>query len=550
MRSCGRSALLTVLAVVLAATAALQAQSQADALLAEAKRRETTLRRAVDSRKAGTAAAPLLERARTLTRTYEDIARLFPKEATGDDALWQGAVLAADSFWEFGQPQDRVAALRIFRALSSRYPTSPFVRQSAAHTSRLSTAPPVRPAATAPPVPAATPPAARTGPAAPATMLTAVRRDVLPDALRVTLELEGETAYSDERIEGPPRVVIDLDNTRAIAALTDASLAFPDDVVRQIRVGRPQGARTRVVLDLAGAHRHSVYVLYSPYRVVIDFERPSAATKDTKMATATKETTEAKAAAPRPPVPPVANADGTFSLSRQLGLGVARVVIDPGHGGHDPGAQVKGLNEAELTLDIALRLEKLLVKQRGVEVVLTRRTDAYVPLEERTAVANRSGADLFLSIHANASADVRARGVETYFLNFASNATAEAVAARENAASGRTLRDLPDIVKAIALNDKVDESRDFAAFVQAAMYDRLRRADRAARNLGVKQAPFVVLIGATMPSVLTEISFLTNSQEAALLRTSKYRDQIAEALLNGMMTYQRSLKAAGAVAAQ
>jgi N-acetylmuramoyl-L-alanine amidase len=197
---------------------------------------------------------------------------------------------------------------------------------------------------------------------------------------------------------------------------------------------------------------------------------------------------------------------------------------------------------------VALRLEKLLLKQPGVEVTLTRRADSYVPLEERTAIANRAGADLFLSIHANAGADVRTRGIETYFLSFASNSAAEAVAARENAGSSRTMSELPDIIRAIALTNKVDESRQFATFLQTAMYDKLHRVNRQARNLGVKQAPFVVLIGATMPSVLAEISFMTNRQEATLLRTSKYRDQIADALLTGVMRYQRSLKPSEAVA--
>ena len=200
------------------------------------------------------------------------------------------------------------------------------------------------------------------------------------------------------------------------------------------------------------------------------------------------------------------------------------------------------MSEAELVLDIALRLEKLLLKQPGVEVVMTRRTNDYVPLEERTAIANRESADLFLSIHANASEDARARGVETYFLNFASNKQAEAIAARENAGSARTMGNLPDIVRAIALNNKLDESRDFASLVQAAMVERLKKANRASRNLGVKQAPFMVLIGATMPSVLAEISFVTNKQEATWLKTQTYRQQLAEALLNGIMRYQKSLK--------
>ena len=202
------------------------------------------------------------------------------------------------------------------------------------------------------------------------------------------------------------------------------------------------------------------------------------------------------------------------------------------------------VGEAELVLDVALRLEKLLAKQPGVEVVLTRRANTFVALEERTAIANREGADLFLSIHANASEDDRVRGIETYFLNFAPNQAAEAVAARENAASARTMRQLPDIVKAIALNNKIDESRDFASLVQSAMMDRLKRSNKSVKDLGVKQAPFTVLVGATMPSILAEIAFLTNRQEATLLRGSAYRQQIAEALLNGIMRYQRSLKAA------
>ena len=145
---------------------------------------------------------------------------------------------------------------------------------------------------------------------------------------------------------------------------------------------------------------------------------------------------------------------------------------------------MRGLNEAELVLDIALRLERLLAREPGVDVVLTRRTNVYVALEERTAIANRSVADLFLSIHANASADAKARGFETYFLNFAPNPEAEALAARENAGSSRTMGNLPDIVKAIALNNKIDESRDFATMVQASMYERLRKADRNARTWG------------------------------------------------------------------
>ncbi len=583
MRSCARrtfgiaartfEVLVTMAAVclALAATATVSAQSNAENLFKEAQSRETALRHEIDTRKAGSAATPLLERARTLVGAYDDMAKLFPRSPFSDNALWQGATLAADAFWEFGQAADRLTALRMLKALTARYPGSSLVKQVAAQSDRLSAAKPAgeqqptvtpaatpastatttpavaiapsptRPVATAPnptrmvataPNPA---PTVATAPTQPTVMLTAIRREVLAGALRITIELEGEAAYHDEQIDGPPRVFIDLQNARPVEALRDATQTFPDDVVRQIRVGRQVGTRTRVVLDLTGTPPHTTYALYSPYRIVIDFAREASPMQLAQLA---------KPMRPEPSAPPQPNASGGFSLSRQLGLGVARVVIDPGHGGHDPGAMNNGLSEAELVLDVAMRLEKLLLNQPGVEVVMTRRSNVYVPLEERTALANREEADLFLSIHANASEDDRVRGIETYFLNFAPNPAAEVVAARENAASARTMRQLPDIVKAIALNNKIDESRDFASLVQSSMMDRLKRSNKGAKDLGVKQAPFMVLIGATMPSILAEVSFLTNRQEAALLRSSAYRQQIAAALLNGVMRYQKSLKVA------
>ena len=247
---------------------------------------------------------------------------------------------------------------------------------------------------------------------------------------------------------------------------------------------------------------------------------------------------------PTPPSPDSAsrNLAGGLSLARQLGLGVSRIVIDPGHGGHDPGAKGSGVTEAELVLDVAIRLETLLSQIPGTEVVLTRREDEFVPLQERTAIANRETADLFLSIHANANSSVHVSGIETYYLNFASNLSAAAVAARENAASGQTMGALPDVVKSIALHNKLDESKDFATIVQRSLMSKLAATNKTAKDLGVKQAPFVVLIGAAMPSVLTEISFLTNAQESRLLKRSAYRQKIAEALFEAIRKYQTSLK--------
>ncbi|HEY6212478.1 MAG TPA: N-acetylmuramoyl-L-alanine amidase, partial [Vicinamibacterales bacterium] len=390
---------------------------------------------------------------------------------------------------------------------------------------------------------------------------------VLPDAVRVVIDLDAEVPFHDERIGDPDRVFIDLPDTRAVPALVDQTIRFDGDgdVVRQIRLGRHAANTTRIVLDAGGVGSYSVYPLYDPYRLVIDCIRAAAAprpliAKRTAPLFAALQTSRAPAPIPptlemltiAPSTAPPAAVPPTpgVSIARQLGLGVQRIVIDPGHGGHDPGAKGKGVTEAEVVLDVALRLEKLLQKQPGVDVILTRRTDDFVPLQERTAIANRENADLFLSIHANASTNATARGVETYFLNFANTLGEAAIARRENAASGQNMGALPDFVKAIALNNKLDESRDFARQIQGAMVDRLRGSNKSLKDLGVKQAPFVVLIGAAMPSVLAEISFVTNAQEAKLLKSGAYRQRIAEALFNAIRKYQTSLKSVTAVAHQ
>ena len=246
----------------------------------------------------------------------------------------------------------------------------------------------------------------------------------------------------------------------------------------------------------------------------------------------------------------VANSDGDFSLGRQLGLGVSRIVIDPGHGGYDPGTQTDELTESALVLDVARRLEARLTAETGIEVILTRRRDAYMPLRARTELANRVGADLFLSIHANAARDRRARGIETYYLDLATDANAQTTAARENAASREGMHDLPKLVQSITLHNKLDESRDLAGMVQRNLIRAVRELHPSALDLGVKQAQFVVLIGANMPSVLAEISFLTNQEDAAFLATDAYRDRIVDALLQSIVEYQRALKPSTSFAAE
>jgi N-acetylmuramoyl-L-alanine amidase len=548
---------------------------------------------------------------RVVINRYWSFVRRYPTSGFADNALWQAANLSAGAFERFSQDRDKYRAVQLFQWLRDQYPHSPLQARVAAQVEQFETMD-----ATTAPSPATAP---GPDPAGAESIIRAVHRDVLPDVVRVTVELDREVPFYQERIDGPARLFFDLKGTKTVASLVDATFRYDSDIVRHIRLGRHPNSTTRVVLDLENVGRYSVFTLYNPYRIVIDAERsaagtivpttparqltdgetpgthsmpsvpstPAPAARTTSISAPTSQIATADKTANKPnapsalatrsapvtpsapsaliapnapnalnapigpdtptviagkPLTPSANSSGKFSVARQLGLGVSRIVIDAGHGGHDPGASAFGISEAELVLDVTLRLEKLLEQQDGVEIVLTRRTNEYVSLDERTAIANRESADLFLSVHANASANGMARGVETYFLNFALNPQAEAVAARENAASGKTMSSLPSIIKAITLNSKLNESRDFAGSIQRSLVRGMRPANKTVKDLGVKQAPFMVLIGAAMPSVLAEISFVTNQQEARLLKTPAYRQRIAESLLAGILRYQQSLK--------
>jgi N-acetylmuramoyl-L-alanine amidase len=234
--------------------------------------------------------------------------------------------------------------------------------------------------------------------------------------------------------------------------------------------------------------------------------------------------------------------DGDRSLIRTLGLKIGKIVIDPGHGGHDTGTiGPNGLLEKDLVLDVGKRLGKLLESRLGADVVFTRSQDTFIPLETRTSIANQEEADLFVSVHANSSRDPDARGVETYYLNFTSSPEALEVAARENAASDKSIHELQDLVKKIALKEKVEESHEFASDVQQSLHSGLSAKAPGVRDRGVKKAPFVVLIGANMPSILAEISFLSNPGDERRLKTPDYRQRIAESLYRGISRYVNGL---------
>jgi N-acetylmuramoyl-L-alanine amidase len=269
---------------------------------------------------------------------------------------------------------------------------------------------------------------------------------------------------------------------------------------------------------------------------------------DPVMVLAKAEPLAAKAASTRSstlaaqPLPAKRNSNGDRSLTRTLGLKLGRVVLDPGHGAHDVGTHgPSGLTEKEVVLDVAKRLGGLLEERLGTEVIYTRSDDTFIPLEDRTRIANDHKADLFLSIHANSSPIRYAAGVETYYLNVTTSKTVLDLAARENAGSEHTVFDLKELLQKIVLRDKIDESREFASRLQTALYGLSAKGNSAAKNRGVKKAPFVVLIGASMPSVLAEIGFLTNSTDEALLRRPDHRQKIAEALYKGIANYAETL---------
>lgn len=391
-------------------------------------------------------------------------------------------------------------------------------------------------AAAPPPAPAPTPTLATP---APAPARTAARTSSPARPVPAPEPLPAPVALPAE-----PAVVLTVETPGALPSVEPEVAAVATPVLEPAAVAAP--ARESSLVSGASAAPADAPAVAPPVPVPPAAPaKPVAAPLDARAAAPASDA--APSAAARPPTAPSANTDGSFSLARQLGLGVSRIVIDPGHGGHDPGTLAHGTSEAKLVLDVALRLEKLLERD-GLEVVLTRRTDVFIPLEERTAIANRERADLFLSIHANASRDPKARGIETYYLSFASNPDAETVAARENATSSGGMHNLPSIVRAIALNNKLDESRDLAGMVQRALSAQLSKGADGSRSRGIKKAPFVVLIGAAMPSVLAEIGFITNKTEAGFIKTPAYRQRIAEALHDAVVQYQRSLKRATTVA--
>jgi N-acetylmuramoyl-L-alanine amidase len=424
--------------------------------------------------------------------------------------------------------------------------------------------------------------------------VTAVRHWSLSDVTRVAVEVSGDFEFRNDRLHNPERVYFDILNARPqIESKRIFGKELDDKLVMRVRAAETLPGVTRIVLDLAAPVEVITSKLTNPNRLMIELRAPTGTAPMREGPTspaippATLPPTPASpmpavikpepARVTAPPMPKPVKAEpapaedlppsvapspdpppniglveigkaarhtstGHSSLTRALGLKVGRVVIDPGHGGRDQGTESPhGLLEKDLVLDVALRIGKLIEDRMNAEVIYTRTDDTFVPLEGRTGLANEKRADLFLSIHANSSAIPRIAGMETFYLNFSDSREALDVAGRENATSQKSIFELQDIIQKITLHDKLEESREFASRVQSALFAFSAHNIPGQKNRGVKKAPFVVLIGANMPSVLAEIGFLSNSREELLLKKPDYRQKLAEALYRGISKYAESL---------
>ena len=419
-----------------------------------------------------------------------------------------------------------------------------------------------------------TPEVAKAGVRVEGELLTAVRAaQNHAGIVRVVLDVNGVKDYTATLQDNPPELIIDLYPNSGITRTAKAkSSAVPSDGCRTRAAGRDKQESCVPTSELA----QPVLSGSSPQVAqdgVVDVASVSASERRTA-ATAAVEPKPVLATEPaslppslvrsgaaggsrsksaknmgtkpdliQPSAVPAPTRDGQATLTRALGLKIGRIVIDAGHGGHDTGTiGPTGLMEKDLCLDVALRLGKI-IQQRlpGAEVVYTRTDDTFIPLEERTHIANEAKADLFISIHANSSHDHGARGIETYYLNLKGSPDAMEVASRENATAQQSVHDLEDLVKKIARSEKIDESREFAADIQDSLAKRIQKSYKPVKDRGVRKAPFVVLIGADMPSILTEISFLSNPADEQLLKKPEHRQKVAEGLYQGVASYLQSL---------
>jgi N-acetylmuramoyl-L-alanine amidase len=372
-----------------------------------------------------------------------------------------------------------------------------------------------------------------TGSAAPGAHATVqgLRHWSNPSYTRIVIDADAESPYQhrllkrDPSINKPQRLYVDLSNSR-LGKNIEKVVPINDNLLSNVRAGQHAENTVRVVVDIKSFETYKIFSLRNPFRIVIDVWGTSVASSSRKRQPESQSPISDKKMLPG-------------ALAKQLSLGVSRIVIDPGHGGRDYGAPgyYKGVHEKKVVLDIAKRLAKKIRETLHCEAILTRKSDTYLTLEERTAIANTQNADLFISIHTNSAKDHRAFGIETFFLNLATDNEAILVAARENATSAKNISDLETILNDLMHNAKINESSRLAAFVQNTLYSHLKASYSSIKSKGVKQAPFYVLLGAQMPAILIETSFISNPRECKRLTSAQYQDKLCEAIVEGIRRY-------------
>jgi N-acetylmuramoyl-L-alanine amidase/type II secretory pathway predicted ATPase ExeA len=373
------------------------------------------------------------------------------------------------------------------------------------------------------------------------TNVTAINASGGRSEAEIVVTLDDAVQFESARLSSPDRIYFDLHNARLASSVGPKTVPTEDGLLKWVRTAQNSDDVVRLVLDADGANDFSAKLLTDPYRLVIDLHAQTAdPSKDETNSSAIMQNGGPTAASD------ASWHGGPQSLARELGLKINRIAIDPGHGGYDTGTTgPHGLLEKDLCLDVALRLGQLIEQNiPGAQVIYTRKDDRHVPLEERTAIANDADADLFLSIHANSSDSREIRGAETYYVNLATTKESRDLAMRENALGESSLHNLPDLLKKIARNEKFAESKQFATDIQNSLSQRLQLVSRQETNRGVKQAPFIVLTGANMPAVLSEISFLSNASDENLLLESGQRQRVAEGLYRGVAIYLQNLESA------
>jgi N-acetylmuramoyl-L-alanine amidase len=476
--------------------------------------------------------------ARRATELYDRLAESYPRDSLADDALFESAQIYETIL------DHKAEAFVRYQAIVDRYQSGDMITKAKGKAVSLVSYAPAPRALPAPQVSSSAPVVA-----AGESVMTGIRLWSNPGYTRIVIDLEGPANYSANFLaantkEGAdPRIYVDIKKTVPAAGLVEKTLV-QDGLLRQVRTGRYDDSTVRVVLDLVSFNSYKVFPLQDPFRIVIDVLGTGAPA----LVSQGPELRSLPPAAKDDIAKVLAKAPAETSLKVNLPAinsypGLRRIVVDAGHGGKDPGAVgPTGLYEKTVTLAMAKQLKKQLEADLGCEVILTRDRDVYLPLEERTAIANKVGADLFISVHANANQNRDAYGVETYYLNFSKNDKAAAVAARENGISLKQVGDLELILFDLMANSKINESSRLAAEIQKAMVGDLSRHYSDIRDLGVRQGPFYVLVGATMPSVLVEAAFISNHREESRLATSKFIEKTGAAIVKGVRNYSSDLK--------